>query len=352
METLGEGGFGTVYRAEPLVPAGGLQNQVVLKIINTREIAPDTVSKLRDEARVLKHLNHPAVIGVEDMVSLDKGWAVVSEYISGVYLSELIADGSLPISIALELVEDIADALRAAFNAPSADGNRLSLTHRDLRPANIRITPEGSIKVLDFGGARIEFALPEGRPSVEKSRPYEAPERSRGEEGPQGDIFSLGVMMAECLLGEFMGVRDEGSHEQWLGHLKKRLERRLGRDNKDLATELAEVVVDINLSMLAEDPEDRPDAQEVADACRLIRKEIGGEWIRLWARKNIARMMAEQDTLVDDGVAGSIVSEISAVEASASGGAQQKSKGGGVPGWLIAAVVVVLAAAGALMFSG
>ncbi len=347
METLGEGGFGTVYRAEPLVPAGGLQHQVVLKIISGEALAEETVSKLRDEAQVLKHLNHPAVIGVEDMVPLDRGWAVVSEYISGVYLSELIAEGPLPIAIALELIEDIADALRAAYNAPSSSGGRLSLTHRDLRPANIRITPEGSIKVLDFGGARVEFALPDGRPSVEKSRPYEAPERSRGDEGPQGDIFSLGVIMAECLLGEFMGLRDEGRHEQWLSHLKNRLGRRLGRDNKDLAPALAEVVVDINLSMLAEDPEERPDAQEVADACRLIRKEIGGEWIRLWAQKNIARMMAEQDTLIDDGAAGSIVSEITPT---AGGTAQQDPEVRSFSGWVIAAVVllVALAAAGAL----
>jgi len=313
MQTLGEGGFGTVYRAEPLVPAGGLHHQVVLKVIQERQVTSDTVEQLREEAKVLKHLNHPAVVGVEDMVSLDKGWAVVSEYVTGVYLSDLIQESPIPVHIALELVEDIAVALRAAYNAPDAYGQRLRLTHRDLRPANIRITPEGKIKVLDFGGARVEFALPDdGRASVEKSRSYVPPERSEGREGPEGDVFALGVMLCECLLGEFLGMRDPGEeeHQLWIEHLRNRLKRRLGRDNQELPPELAAAVVDVVMAMVVAEPHERPDAQEVADACALLRKELDGEWIRLWAKKNISRMLAEQDTLLDDQSAGNIFSEV------------------------------------------
>ena len=313
MQPLGEGGFGTVYRAEPLVPAGGLQHQVVLKVIQERRVSSDTVEQLREEAKVLKHLNHPAVVGVEDMVSLEKGWAVVSEYVTGVYLSDLIEQAPLPAHIALELIEDIAVALRAAYNAPDAYGQRLRLIHRDLRPANIRITPEGKIKVLDFGGARAEFALPDdGRDAVEKSRSYVPPERAEGREGPEGDVFSLGVILCECLLGEFLGMRDPGEEEHalWMEHLKSRLKRRLRRDNEDIPPELAATVVEVALAMLVRDPHERPDAQEVADACALLRKELGGEWIRIWAKKNISRMLAEQDTLLDDQNAGDIVSEV------------------------------------------
>ena len=114
LETLGKGGFGTVYRAE-LLGSGGFAKQVALKVLNDegqREIA----HRLRDEARILGHIRHRAIVGVDGLAHLDEGWAVVMEYIDGVDAKELLAAGPVPARCALEIVEEAASALHAAYH--------------------------------------------------------------------------------------------------------------------------------------------------------------------------------------------------------------------------------------------
>ena len=157
-ETLGRGGFGTVYRAE-MSDAGGFNKEVALKVMHYEgEAADDIARRLRDEARVLGLIQHRAVVGVNSLVPLKNGWGVVMEYIDGADLSRVLKSHSIPIAAAVQVVEEVAAALDAAFNTINHITNEpLRLIHRDIKPSNIRITRRGDVKLLDFGVARADF---------------------------------------------------------------------------------------------------------------------------------------------------------------------------------------------------
>jgi serine/threonine-protein kinase len=188
LETLGKGGFGTVYRAE-MMAAGGFAKQVALKVLHYEgDQADDIARRLRDEARVLGLIRHRAVVGVNSLVPLEQGWGVVMEYINGVDLSTCIKAGALPAGVCLEVAEEVAAALEAAYNGANHEtGDPLRLVHRDIKPSNIRITSQGEVKLLDFGVATADFSAREAEDSTEfvmGSTRYMAPERRRAGRRP------------------------------------------------------------------------------------------------------------------------------------------------------------------------
>jgi serine/threonine-protein kinase len=138
---LGEGAMGEVYRATD----SKLGREVAIKLI-PEDFARDSLRMARftREAQVLASLNHPniaAIYGVEDR-------ALIMELVEGQTLSERIKQGAIPIDEALEIARQIADGLEAAHSK--------GIVHRDLKPANIKITPGGTVKLLDFGLAKAE----------------------------------------------------------------------------------------------------------------------------------------------------------------------------------------------------
>src|SRR5689334_6456749 len=136
---LGEGGMGEVWRATDTK----LNRDVAIKILPeafARE--SDRMARFEREAQVLASLNHPniaAIYGVEDR-------ALVMELVEGLTLADRISQGPMPLEEALAVAKQIADALEYAHER--------GVVHRDLKPANIKVTPEGSVKVLDFGLAK------------------------------------------------------------------------------------------------------------------------------------------------------------------------------------------------------
>ena len=141
--TLGAGGMGEVYRARDTK----LNREVALKVLPdavTRE--PERLARFKREAQVLASLNHPhigAIYGFEDS---SETHALVLELVEGETLAERITRGPLPLDDALPIARALADALEAAHEQ--------GIIHRDLKPANIKITPGGTVKVLDFGLAK------------------------------------------------------------------------------------------------------------------------------------------------------------------------------------------------------
>ncbi len=283
-ELLGAGGFGQVYRAE-LEGVGGFRKTVAIKLMKPVTTNPRTaeelLNRLRDEARILGLINHRAIVKVDELINFQGQWAVVMEYVPGVGLDAALERGPLPVGVALEIAEEVANALGAVHNAQDR-GRPLNLLHRDLKPANIHLLPTGGVKLLDFGIARAEF---ESREAATQeiflgSPDYIAPERMELIEGPFGDIFSLGVVIYETLTGETLG-RCTQNREVHQGKL-----RRVAA----LADRVPGELVELMVLMLSMEPEQRPSARQVESICQLLRKRMSDQWLREWVEENIPLM--------------------------------------------------------------
>jgi Tol biopolymer transport system component len=202
---LGEGAMGEVYRATD----SKLGREVAIKLI-PEDFAKDAtrMSRFTREAQVLASLNHPniaAIYGVEDR-------ALIMELVEGPTLSERIKQGPISLEEALEIARQIADGLEAAHDK--------GIVHRDLKPANIKITPGGTVKLLDFGLAKAEgpwaattsvedaptlTVASTGTGVILGTAAYMAPEQARGRTvDKRADIWAFGVILYEMLTGEQM----------------------------------------------------------------------------------------------------------------------------------------------------
>jgi len=202
---IGQGGMSTVYRAFDTV----LERPVAIKLMN-REVASDSdqLERFRREARAVARLNHAHIVTVidagEDPVApggAGNGAAmgvpyIVFEHVNGETLKDLVRrEGPLEVTQALAYVIELARALGAAHER--------SIVHRDVKPQNVLLTPEGSAKITDFGIARTltEPGLTlDGR--VLGTTDYVSPEQALGQPVTgQSDIYSLGIVLYELLTG-------------------------------------------------------------------------------------------------------------------------------------------------------
>lgn len=302
---LGQGGFGTVYKAQ-LLGEGGFTRAVALKVLNAdMEGMEDVARRLRDEARLLGLLRHRAILHVDGLVRMNGRWTVVMEYIDGSDLQRVARGGGVPLGPALEIIGEVASALHVAYTTTAPSGVPLKLLHRDIKPPNILLTSAGEVKVLDFGIARAEFGNREAqtRSVLYGSVGYMAPERLDFEELPEGDVYALGTVLYEILVGAPLGkasIREE-KHQARIEEALDLLERKMGPLPPDFPELLG--------SMLSYDPEERPSAREVERRCRSIRQQIHGPWLRDWAEKAVPPLQQSRDQLPGGDFSGSVVSE-------------------------------------------
>lgn len=285
---LGRGTYGAVFSAT-LETGDGFSKPVAVKRLHP-ELAdePEHLARLRDEAQMLGLVRHRAIVRVDGLVRLDGGWVLVMEHVPGVNLRRLLQEGPLPPTVALEIVAEIANALHTAY---TSDGPRgpLRLVHRDLKPSNLQITPAGEVKVLDFGIATAELVHREActGAGILGSLGYMAPERLDGIDGPAGDVYALGVVAWEMLLGRRLGRTSSHRHRHECFHREAAHDLRaaMGEEGEDLAR--------LILSMIAYDPADRPSTKDVERRCRLLRRGLTGEWLADFADRVVP-------TLADD----------------------------------------------------
>lgn len=211
---LGAGAFGEVYAAEAL-GVGGFRKPVALKLLHPHLTDSDeNLQRLRDEARLLGLLRHPALLGVDDLVQLDGRWALVLELVEGPSLADLVTQhGALPGAVVLHIGRELAGALAAAHEA-TVDGEPVHLVHRDVKPANVHLTPAGRVKLLDFGIAAGTFATREAKTAVGDvlGTPHYMPaERLIGDDGPESDLWALGATLATLLTGRVPAPVELGS---------------------------------------------------------------------------------------------------------------------------------------------
>jgi len=203
LHKIGEGGMGVVYLAHD----SELQRDVALKVLRD-DVAGDALrmERFRREARALASLNHPNIAAIYGIEEYGDSRALVMELVDGATLSERIASGPLPLEQALLLARQIAGALECAHEH--------GIVHRDLKPSNIKITPEGTVKLLDFGLAKAASAAPPDAETLIMTRggtdagmvvgtaAYMSPEQARGQPvDKRTDIWAFGVVLFEMLTG-------------------------------------------------------------------------------------------------------------------------------------------------------
>src|SRR5215813_8401491 len=200
---LGAGGMGEVYRAHDTK----LKRDVAIKVLPAALANdPRRVSRFQQEARTLAALNHPYIGAIYGLEETRNGYALVLELVEGPTVAQRLANGrTIPVQEALLIARQIAEALEAAHEK--------GIIHRDLKPANIKVTPAGTVKVLDFGLAKAlagdslkdllhvtagsEDGLIVGTPS------YMSPEQARGQPvTKQTDIWAFGCVLFELLTGK------------------------------------------------------------------------------------------------------------------------------------------------------
>jgi eukaryotic-like serine/threonine-protein kinase len=193
-EQVGSGGMSSVYRAfDPT-----LERHVAIKLMH-RDISSDAdqLERFRREARAVAQLNHPHVVTVIDAGEDDGAPYIVFEYVEGETLKDRIRRlGRLPVAEAVAYAVEIGRALECAHEH--------MLVHRDVKPQNVLIDPDGRAKVTDFGIARsLEAQGLTATGRVLGTTDYVSPEQALGHEvTAQSDIYSLGIVLYEMLTGE------------------------------------------------------------------------------------------------------------------------------------------------------
>ncbi len=208
VSALGAGAMGEVYRARD----SRLGREAAIKVLPAAYSSdPESLRRFEHEARAASALNHPNIVTVYDIGSVDSVSYIAMELVEGRSLRDLLSDGQLPLRKILEIGSQIAEGLAAAH----AKG----LVHRDLKPQNLMVTKEGHVKILDFGLAKLASPASLGSGSDDMAQTaerslttpgtilgtvgYMSPEQARGEPADsRSDQFSLGVILYEMASGK------------------------------------------------------------------------------------------------------------------------------------------------------
>lgn len=193
-ELIGVGGMADVYKATDI-----LEDRTVAVKILKNEFADNEefVRRFRNESKAIAVLSHPNIVKIYDVGFTEKIQFIVMEYIDGITLKEFMEQqGVIKWKDCIHFIIQILRALQHAHDR--------GIVHRDIKPQNIMLFPDGTIKVMDFGIAR--FAREEGKTISDKaigSVHYISPEQASGDvTDEKSDIYSVGVMMYEMLTGE------------------------------------------------------------------------------------------------------------------------------------------------------
>lgn len=292
----GEGGMGDIYEAFDT----SLERVVALKRIRSAAAGDAAQERFRREALALAQLNHPGICQVYELADTPQGAFIAMEWIEGETLRARLDRGPLPWREAAELLRQTAEALSAA--------HAKNLVHRDLKPSNLMITPNGRVKILDFGLVRFAEAPAEDlRPATGEtqrleldpdaietqgkflaSRPsgsgrsltrvgsfmgtlgYTSPEQSLARSvGPPSDQFNLGLLAQEMLTGE-RAFKGEGRDA--LDAVVDGVREPLPRSR---APKAFRALID---RLLVREPKARPTASETAEALRRLLAPHGALW--------------------------------------------------------------------------
>jgi serine/threonine-protein kinase len=250
------GGMGEVWQATDLV----IGRTVAIKILKEEYLGdPGFLERFRAEARHAALVNHEGIANVYDYGEEEGSAFLVMELVPGEALSSVLErDRSLSVDRVLDIVAQTAAALQAAHSA--------GLVHRDIKPGNLLITPDGRVKITDFGIARIADQVPlTATGQVMGTVQYLSPEQASGHPAsPSTDIYSLGIVAYEALAGK----------RPFTGESQVAIAMaQINEQPPPLPSSIPEAVRNLVLSCIAKSPKERPaTAQHLARAAALLRR--------------------------------------------------------------------------------
>ena len=298
--------MGEVYRARDTK----LNRDVALKVLPPAFTGdPDRVARFAREARLLASLNHPNIGSIYGLEDSGNSPALVLELVDGDTLEARLRRGALPLSEALAVAQQIADALDAAHQA--------GIIHRDLKPSNIKITREGTVKVLDFGIAKA--LAPDQSPDASLSATrtadgtipgailgtaaYMSPEQARGEPVDKGtDVWAFGCVLFEMLAGSAAFARRTatdtiaavvGAEPDWTllpartpDSIRRLLKRCLQKDARHRLHDVADARLDLDDAMAAPDAPAQSPRPWMRASAVAVSLGIATALVVLWAARD------------------------------------------------------------------
>jgi eukaryotic-like serine/threonine-protein kinase len=296
LELIGRGSYGAVYLAEQHSGAG-FRKKVALKLLND-EVArmPSAGRRMRDEARVLGLLSHRHIVAVHDLVRVDDRYAILMEWVPGADLEHLIEalqviGATMPVGASLEVGSAIYDALDFAASAIDGDGGPLGVIHRDIKPGNIRLSVDGDVKVLDFGGARFSLDAREtatGSGAWIGTERYMAPERllQQGDTAA-GDVYATAATVIELILGRPLGRTplDPVGHQAMIDECLALVRARI-----DATPDTVDRVIAALGGALSHDASLRPSARDLRFELEKLASLVGGPTLQQFAREFVSRI--------------------------------------------------------------
>jgi len=279
---IGSGGFATVYEAHDV----DLGRRVALKVTEERRGLSARVAR---EVQAAAALGHPGIVCLYDVFTDGDHSFIVAELVEGEPVSRLI--GQLDDAAAVEVARQILDAL--------AHAHAQGVVHRDIKPANVMVTAEGTVKVMDFGIARLsgaETLTAEG--DMLGTVAYMSPEQASGRRvGPPSDVYSAGVLLYELLSGE--NPAPAATPGERLGCISAGRLVPLDKHRPDLPPSLLDAVD----AALGHDPSRRPSAADMAAALDAVL--VSGELRRHRMRPaEVSRALALGERIVGAVLAG------------------------------------------------
>lgn len=208
IKRLGSGGMADVYLARSRGEAG-FEKLVAVKVMHPHLARNErAVDHFLDEARLAARIDHPNVVQIQDLGKIGNDYVIVMEYVDGVDLEKLLASAraaqrQVPIDVGLAILCRVCDGLNAAHRSTTVDGQPMNLVHRDVKSANVLVSKQGGVKVVDFGIAKATAQAHLTVAGETKGTPsMMAPEQRVGEAvDVRADVYSVGAVAFEILTG-------------------------------------------------------------------------------------------------------------------------------------------------------
>nr|WP_221443248.1 serine/threonine-protein kinase [Nocardiopsis algeriensis] len=258
-EQIGSGGMGSVWKATDTL----LNRPVAVKLLHPAQMAEPTArERFRTEGRITAGLSHPGIAQVFDYGEENGRAFLIMELVVGEPLSQILKEnGALSPDTTLDFVCQAAKALAAA--------HARGVVHRDIKPGNLLVTPEGKLKLTDFGIARGDMSVTLTQTGmVMGTAQYISPEQASGRPAtPASDLYALGVVAYECLTGQ----------PPFTGDTPIALALAHTRDEPpELPEDIPDEVDELVSLLLLKDPQERPSsAGEVAHMAAVLRSNAG-----------------------------------------------------------------------------